>query len=522
MNRVITSLIAIFAIAGAHAQSPVDVPKLVVTITVDQLRGDYLQYFSPTFGERGFKRLLNEGLVYHQMQYDFPNVNQASAVATLYTGTYPYTHNITGNKKYDFESKRELPIIYDKDYIGNYTSENFSPLALTASTIGDELKVASGGKSDVFSIAPNAQASLLSVGRYANAAFWLDDYNGKWATTTYYKGIPWYIDRYNNSEITINKSDALWTPALGNYGAFPYTKETTPFKYEFSRGDKDKFLKIKQTPLINTEVTALAAKFFEYADFGKRTNPDLLSITYYAGNYRGGRSDEYGWEIQDTYHRLDKEIERLLNLIEQKVGLKNTLIVLTSTGYFETNSNPVSEFKPAGDFFPSRCTALLNMYLMALHGQANWVLGYYENQIYLNKKYIDDLKLDWANILKSAAEFVSQFSGVQEVATSSDMIFEEQAAGRNSFRRGMSKKLSGHIFIELQPGWVVVNENNPETKIVQNNAIISPLIFFGNNIQKQHVYRPVKAVDVAPTISHVLRIRPPNASKTILLQEFVH
>ena len=179
MNKVITSLIAIFAIAGAHAQSPVDVPKLVVTITVDQLRGDYLQYFSPTFGERGFKRLLNEGLVYHQMQYDFPNVNQASAVATLYTGTYPYTHNITGNKKYDFESKRELPIIYDKDYIGNYTSENFSPLALTASTIGDELKVASGGKSDVFSIAPNAQASLLSVGRYANAAFWLDDYNGK-------------------------------------------------------------------------------------------------------------------------------------------------------------------------------------------------------------------------------------------------------------------------------------------------------------------------------------------------------
>ena len=523
MNKVITSLIAIFTIAGAaHAQHPVDVPKLVVTITVDQLRGDYLQYFSPTFGERGVKRLLNEGLVYHQMQYDFPNVNQASAVATLYTGTYPYLHNITGNKKYDFESKRELSIIYDSEFIGNFTSENFSPLALTASTIGDELKLASGGRSDVFSIAPNAQASLLSVGRHANAAFWLDDYNGKWATTTYYKGIPWYVDRYNNSEITINKSDAQWTPALGSYKAFPYTKDTTPFKYEFVRGDKNKFLKIKQTPLINTEVTALAAKFFEYADFGKRTNPDLLSITYYAGNYQENRSDEYGWEIQDIYHRLDKEIERLLDLIEQKVGLKNTLVVLTSTGYFDTKSNQISGFKPAGEFFPSRCTALLNMYLMALHGQANWVLGHYENQIYLNRKYIDDLKLNWATILKEAAEFTSQFSGVQEVATSSEMIFEDQSAERNAFRRGMSKKTSGHIFLELQPGWVVVNEDNPETKIVQNNAIISPLIFFGNNIQKQHIYRSVKAVDVAPTISHVLRIRPPNASKSIPLQEFLH
>ena len=523
MNKVITSLIAIFSIAGAaHAQHPVDVQKLVVTITVDQLRGDYLQYFSPSFGERGFKRLLNEGLVYHQMQYDFPNINQASAVATLNTGAYPYSHSITGNKKYDFESKRELSIIYDSEYIGNYTSENFSPLALTASTVGDELKSASDGKSDVFSIAPDAQASLLSAGRYANAAFWLDDYNGRWATTTYYKGIPWYVDRYNNSEITINKSDALWTPALGNYKAFPYTKDTTPFKYNFSRGDKNRFLKIKQTPLINSEVTALAAKFFEYADFGKRTNPDLISITYYAGNYTEKRSDEYGWEIQDTYYRLDNEIERLLDLIEQKVGLKNTLVVLTSTGYFETKSTQVSGFKPAGEFFPNRCTALLNMYLMAIHGQANWVLGHYENQIYLNKKYIDDLKLDWATILKKSSEFISQFSGVQEVTTSSEMIFEEHAAGRNAFRRGMSKKNSGHIFIELQPGWVVVNENDPETKIVQSNAIISPLIFFGNSIPKQHVYRPVKAVDVAPTISHVLRIRPPNASKQIPLQEFLY
>ncbi len=522
MNKVITSLIAILTIAGVRAQQPVDVPKLVVTITVDQLRGDYLQYFSPSFGERGFKRLLNEGLVYHQMQYDFPNVNQASSVATLYTGTYPYNHNITGNKKYDFESKRELSIIYDKEYIGNYTSENFSPLALTASTIGDELKMASNGKSDVFSIAPDATASLLSVGRFANAAFWLEDYNGKWATTTYYKGIPWYVDRYNNSELTINKSDALWTPALGSYGAFPYTKSNVPFKYDFIKGDKNKFLKIKQTPLINSEVTALAAKFFEFADFGKRTNPDLLSITYYAGNYKENGSDEYGWEIQDAYYRLDKEIERLLDLIEQKVGLKNTLVVLTSTGYYESKTDRLSGFKPAGEFFPSRCTALLNMYLMALHGQANWVLGYYDNQIYLNKKYIDDLKLDWTTILKESADFVSQFSGVQDVATSSEMLFEEQAVGRNAFRRGMSKKLSGHIFVELQPGWVVVNENNPETKIMQNNAVISPLIFFGNNIPKQHVYRPVKAVEVAPTISHVLRIRPPNACKEIPLQEFLH
>ncbi len=521
MNRVITSLIVIFTIAGVRAQHSAEVPKLVVTITVDQLRGDYLQYFSSTFGEGGFKRLINEGLVYHQMQYDFSNVGRAASVATLQTGTYPYSHGITGNKKYDFETKLERSILYDSEYIGNYTSDNFSPKALLTSTIGDQLKMASNGQSDVFSIAPDASAAILSAGKYGNAAFWLEDYNGKWATTTYYKGVPWYVDRYNASDAPGNRSGAEWTPALNSYTAFPYTKSNAPFRYEFNKGDKDRFLKLKQTPLMNTEITALASRFFEYSDFGKRTTPDLLSIVYYAGIYNGNGSDEYGWEIQDTYYRLDKEIERLLGLIDQKVGLRNTLIVLTSTGYFESGTDLLSGFKPEGEFFPSRCTALLNMYLMALYGQANWVLGYYNDQIYLNKKYIEDLKLDWEDILKKSADFVSQFSGVQDVTTSSEMIFEEQAAGRNVFRRGMNKKISGHIFVELQSGWVSVDENNPSSKILRNSAVISPVIFFGNNIQKQHVYRPVKAVEIAPTVTHVLRIRPPNGCKEIPLQEFL-
>ncbi len=522
MNKLITSLIALLSIAGARAQHPVEVPKLVVMITIDQLRGDFLQYFAPTFGERGLKRLMNEGQVYRQVQYEFPNVCQSSAMATLYTGSYPYHHGIVANKKYDFESKREVSILYDASYIGNYTSENLSPLALLGSTIGDELKMASDGKSDVYAIAPEATEAILSAGRYANAAFWLEDYNGKWATTTYYKGVPWYVDRYNTTEAIANKGDLVWTPSLSRYTAFPYTKNSSPFKYDFIKGDKNKYLKLKQTPLINTEITSLAAKFFEYADFGKRINPDLLAITYYAGNYNENGNDEYGLEIQDTYYRLDKEIERLLDIIDQRVGIKNTLVVLTSTGYFESKVNLLSGFKPAGEFFPNRCTALLNMYLMAIHGQGNWVQGYYNNQIYLNKKLIEEKKIDWTTILQQAADFVLQFSGIQEVATSKEILFEEQAMGRNAFRKGMYKKVSGDIFIELQPGWVVVDEQNPNTKIVRNNAVISPLIFFGCNIPKQTIYRPVKAVEIAPTVTHILRIRPPNASKEIPLQEFLN
>jgi len=453
-NRIVLFFIAIAAhISGATAQQhATEIPKLVVIITIDQLRGDYLQYFTPTFGERGFKRLLNEGLVYHRMQYDFRTVSQSSAIATLHTGAYPFRHGIAADKKYDFERELEVSVVNDTSYIGNYTSDNLSPRALLSSNIADELKIASEGKSDVYSVAPDAQGALLSAGHYANAAFWLDDYNGKWATTTYYKEIPWYVDRYNMSEAPGNHSEALWTPALTACHAFPYTKNKTPFKYVFNKGDKNKYLKIKESPLINAEITSFVSKFFEYADLGKRTTPDLLAITYFAGSYKDKGYDEYSYEIQDLYFRLDKEIERLLNLIDGSVGMKNALVVLTSTGYFESTTPSYSNFKPSGEFYPDRCTALLNMYLMAIYGQANWVKGFYNNQIYLNRKYIEDQKIDWSTILQQAADFVSLFTGVQDVTTSNEYLYDESVSDRNIFRRGMVKKISGDIFLELQPG----------------------------------------------------------------------
>ena len=522
MNRWIASLIAILTLPGLYAQQSADPPKLVISIVVDQLRGDYLQFFSPTFGERGFKRLMNEGLVYHQLEFGFPNLGPAASTATIHTGAYPYYHGIVSDKNYDFKTRREISAVHDDSYLGNYTTDRYSPLALMSSTIGDELKIASGGKSDVFAIAPDAETAILSAGRYADAAFWVDDYNGRWATTTYYKNIPWYVDRYNTSNALTNSPDKTWAPALLSYNGFPYTQNTTPFKYSFSKGEYDRYLKIKKSPFINEEITNLASAFFEYADFGKRLYPDFLAVTYYAGNYKfSNRYDDFGWEIQDIYYRLDKEIERLLDIIDKKTGLKNVLIILSSNGYYESSAKIPLGFKPQGEFYPSRCISLLNMYLMAIYGSGNWVEGYYNEQIYLNKKLIENQNINWNEILKKASDFIALFSGVQEVTTAGQWFVDD--TGRSAgFRRGMNKKISGDIFIELQPGWLVVNETQiNKTDFVRNKAILSPLVFFGGNIRKEHVFRMVQATEIAPTVAFILRIRSPNAAKDAPLQEFI-
>ena len=522
MNKWLASLIAILTVNASHAQQASDPPKLVISIVVDQLRGDYLQFFSPTFGEKGFKRLLNEGLVYHHVDFGFPNVGEAASMATIYTGTYPYYHGIVADKNYDFETRREVSAVHDDAYLGNYTTERYSPLALLSSTLGDELKIASGGKSEVFAIAPDAEEAILSAGRYADAAFWLDNSNGKWATTTYYKNIPWYVDKFNTTFAVGNASDKVWTPALSFFNGFVYTQTATSFKYTFSKGEYDRFLKIKQSPFINTEITNLAANFFEYADFGKRSYPDFLAITYYAGNYKySDRCDDFGWEIQDIYYRLDKEIETLLDLADKKVGLKNVVLILSSNGYYDSAAKLPEGLKPPGEFYPNRCTALLNMYLMAIYGSGNWVEGYYNEQIYLNKKLIENQNVKWDELLQKSADFVARFSGVQDVTTAGQWFVND--AGRSAvFRRGMNKKISGDIFIELQPGWSVIYENqNNKTDYARNKAILSPLFFWGGNIRKEQVYRTIQATEIAPTVAYILRIRSPNAAQDAPLEEFM-
>ena len=506
VRKILSSLIAILAVTNMEAQQ--QVPKLVVCITVDQLRGDYIEYFYNTFGERGFKRLFNEGKVYQNIRFDFSNVDEASAFATLFTGSNPCFNGISSNYKYDFTNEKEISILWDASYLGNYTRENYSPKALFS--------------------APNVEAAILSAGHAANGAFWIDNLNGKWATTTYYKSVPWYVERYNsgNESLSARLDKMVWTPSLPleKLNAFPYTLDEIPFKYTFNERDVACYPRLKTTPFVNKEVNRLAMQFLEYAGFGTRTSPDMLSVTYYAGNFVGNMNKEYTHEIQDTYCQLDKDIEQLLDAIDKKVGLSKTLVVFTGSGYYKSEEDYTQEldaYVTGGEFHPKRCVALLNMYMMAIYGQqTNWVTGYYNNQIYLNRKAIEDAKLDLAEVQNKAAAFLKEFSGVQHVTTDNSLVFGDWNEGTAKFRQGTHHLKRGDLIIELQPGWKI-NKDDPKekVKVIRNNAVLTPLIFLGNGLKPERIYREVKATEVAPSVTYILRIRPPNASQSLPLRE---
>ena len=515
---------AVLVVANLQAQHQ-HAPKLVVCITVDQLRGDYLEYFKGFFGDDGFKRLMNDGITYRHIQFEFSSIDQASAFATIFTGSNPCYHSITGNKRYDFDKELEQSCLYDAHYLGNYTHQNFSPRNLLCSTIGGELKLASKGASKVYAIAPEAENAIISAGHAADGAFWLDNYNGKWATTTFYKSIPSYVDKLNNGQESLSArlSSITWSPMLtaDQYSALPYITDKKQYRYTFNEKEVGCYPRFKTSPFINNEVSKLAVQFINSGDLGAHPTPDLLLVSFYGGNFHDVLDKTYTQEVQDIYFQLDKSIAELLNAIDKKIGLSKTLVVLTGTGYYtDTEIIPEGPNVTGGTFDPKFCTALLNMYLRNLYSPKDWVKGYYNQQIYLNHKTIEDEKLDLAVVQNTAAELVAQMSGVQQVVTDASLRTGEWNEGSAALRYGTYHKGRGDLIIELQPGWGVKEETSgKKVNIKRNNAVITPLFFYGYGLKPARIERLVYVTEIAPTITNVLRIRAPNACSDLPLPE---
>ena len=247
-GRFLTSLLAMVALAGLQAQTIPEVPKLVVGLTIDQLRMDYIEAFSAMYGERGFKRLWKEGRVYRNAEYEFVGVDKSSAVAAIYTGTNPYVNGIVANAWLDRSSLRVINCVDDPNFMGIYTSESTSSSRLKVSNLSDELMIATQGVAEVYSIAPTREMAVLSAGHTSKGAFWINDETGKWSGTTYYDNFPTWVSDYNDRQgLDFRISELTWGPYLPVTSYKYLTTETKQitFKHKFDDERRHKYRKFK-------------------------------------------------------------------------------------------------------------------------------------------------------------------------------------------------------------------------------------------------------------------------------------
>lgn len=175
---------------GIVSQRPQGVPRLVVNIMVDQLQSDYLEAFSPLYGSDGLQLLLQKGRVYLQADYPFVARDEASAAATVATGAAPSEHGVVALQWLNRDIWRPQRAVDDRSVKGLYTAEGCSPRQLEVSTVADELKVSTGGRAWVVSIAPDSESAIFQAGHAADQVVWIDDNTGNWASSSYYGEFP--------------------------------------------------------------------------------------------------------------------------------------------------------------------------------------------------------------------------------------------------------------------------------------------------------------------------------------------
>ncbi len=436
--------------AETYAQAIAQAPRLVVSITIDQLRTDYLDTYAPLYGHDGLKRLLTEGKVFTNGAYNFTPVDRASAIASLHTGTVPYYNGITAEEWIDKQTLRPQNCVRDQK-IG------YSPQFLGTSTISDELKMATNGIAKVFSFAPTADAAILSAGHAADGAAWMS--SGKWTTTTYYRPLNQWLSGYTR----------LFQPGAD----------------------------------VNKAVTDAALKCVEQAGIGNDDKTDLLSLTYEAGLQMESYV-ELDRQIAQLLNGIERQIPRDRVLF---------VITGTSSREEEEEGNQERYRIPTGTFYINRTANLLNMYLGAVFGSAKYVEFCHKNHIYFNHQLLRQKNIHLGEICSRSQEFLLQISGVRNVYTANQLLTSDSYL-LESIRNGFNVEKCGDLIIDIAPGWKLINEDTLEKSSSRSAHVPFPIIIYGAGTKAERIQTPVTVDRIAPAIARAIRIRAPNASSS--------
>lgn len=298
-------------------------PKLIVVVVIDQFRGDYLERYRDQFGEGGFRLFLDRGAYFSDCNYNYANTRTGPGHATLFTGTYSSGHGIMANEWWDPQKKRMVTAVQDEatKLVGVASNApGSSPHNLLADTLGDELKLATQGKSRVFGVALKDRAAVLPAGFAGNGAYWIDQKTGVWVTSTYYRSeLPKWVQDFNDSKRAEKYLNKEWKDGNGN------TLRTT------SPGKETSFYQlVGSTPFANDYEFEFARELITYERVGNGPSTDLLVISLSANDILGHEVGPDSPEMQAMALAMDRQLAGFFDFLGHQIGLANIWIALSA------------------------------------------------------------------------------------------------------------------------------------------------------------------------------------------------
>ena len=477
---LLTFIISMVAMA---AMAQVERPKLVVGLVVDQMRWDYLYVYYDKYEKGGLRRLVDEGFNCNNTLINYVPTVTGIGHASIYTGSTPALHSIAGN---DFYMDGRFTYCCSdhsvKSVGGEGRAGEMSPRKMTATTIGDMLKVATDFRSKVIGVAMKDRAAILPAGQAADAAYWWDNSVGHYITSSYYmQDLPQWVKKFNEEN--------TWNPG------------------------KD----IKMSPDGVTKTFLMAQAAIENEKLGQRGECDMLCISVSPTDAIGHSFGTRGKENYDVYMQLDHDLAKFLTYLDKTIGKGQYLLFLSADHGAAHNSTMLNDHRiPAGGWSVGDARKRLNEHLNAKFGLDNMAPYTYSYKIFLDRPGIRQAGLKLQDVVDEAIDFLRQEKDllyVVDLARASEASIP--AFLKEQLINGWNAQRSGDIYCVTRSGlydFVPGSDYRGTTHGAWNpyDSHI-PCVFFGWKVKHGNSSRTNYMVDVAPTVCAMLRIQMPNS-----------
>ena len=541
-------LAAILFSAVAAAEQP---PKLVLQITVDQLRGDLPTRYYDRLGEGGFRYLWESGIVFRDAHHAHANTETIVGHATLATGAHPSGHGMVGNIWFDRETGFTTYNIEDGRYklltagadVDDEAeidptqraarSEGRSPAAILVTTFADELRSSNNGQSKVVGVSVKDRGAISLAG-HAGTAYWFSKSSGEFVTSTYYLDeYPDWVQAFNDTKPASKYANTTWE-LMREQGSYMFGDsddrewETDVagfgrvFPHSFGDGSSPYFTTwLTLSPAGDDLVLDFAKRALVGEQLGKDDVTDYLSISFSSTDYVGHVFGPSSLEAEDNILRLDAALADLLAFIDDKVGLDNTLVVLSADhGGPNTPGYLNSLGIPAGYVDPETWDreAALNRIKSRFGIEGALIETYDHPYLYFTAAVKNYADIDQGELEAAVVEELMKFPGVS-LAVSTNALRQGGLPDNELYRavvRNFHPKRSGDVFLVFEPNWFI---NDFDGLVVAsthgspwNYDTHVPVVFAGNGLPAQAVDRRVLTVDIAATLSAYLGISMPSGS----------
>lgn len=555
---LIVSGIALVSSALAEAQTPEKQVRLVLQITVDQLRGDMIERYSAGFGHGGFRRLLDEGLAYVNAHHRHANTETVVGHTTLATGTDPAVHGmvanvwlnrITGELNYNVQDA-DYPLVGEGGGVDVKTeidptqrlatTQGRSPRSIQTTTVSDEIALSLGPEAKVFGVSIKDRGAITMAG-HAGTAYWFSKSGGRMVTSTFYmndypdwvdnwnaKGVP---ARYANTswELLADKSvylfgngdDQAWETDFPGFGrVFPHPYGPADGKYFTTL--------LTLTPAGDEIVLDFAKELIAAESIGSDSVTDYLSISFSSTDYVGHFFGASSLESEDNLHRLDRTLADLFQYIDDKVGLDRTLVVLSADHGASEAPGYLNSLGIGGSYFKfdeiDRSDAIAA--LKAEFGVAEELIDqFFQPYLYLNRDTVEKHGLDYGEVSRKVAEELRKFPGVAFAVSSYDLRAGDVARTpiTEAVLANFHEDRSGDIYVVFEPHWFVADFDGLSVTGSHGSPWTYdshvPVIWMGPGIGTRRIGRRVETVDVAPTIAAFLGVKYPSGTRGRPLRE---